>query len=69
MKEFDNAIFIRHGDDFATFCGGLGIIYVTPGQQVTPETRIGLVGEMVDPGLQFNILKKGKAVDPALYLE
>ena len=69
MKEYGNAVFIRHGADFATFCGGLGIIYVKPGQEVTADTRIGLVGERPSPGLHLNVLKKGKAVDPSPFLE
>lgn len=68
MKEYGNAVFIRHGDEFATFCGGLGIFYVIPGQSVTPETKIGLVGEGADPGLTFHLLRKGKTVDPAPFL-
>ncbi|MGI6783606.1 MAG: LysM peptidoglycan-binding domain-containing protein [Aminivibrio sp.] len=69
MKEYGNAVFIRHGGDYATFCGGLGIIYVKPGQEVTPDTRIGLVGEGASPGLHLNVLKKGKAADPAPFME
>ena len=69
MKEYGNAVFIRHGADFATFCGGLGIIYVKPGQEVTADTKIGLVGERPSPGLHLNVLKKGKAVDPSPFLE
>lgn len=69
MKEYGNAVFIRHGGNFATFCGGLGIIYVKPGQEVTPDTRIGLVGEGASPGLHLNVLKKGKAADPAPFME
>lgn len=69
MKEYGNAVFIRHGADFATFCGGLGIIYVKPGQEVTADTRIGLVGERPSPGLHLNVLKKGKAADPAPFME
>ena len=68
MKEYGNAVFIRHGEEFATFCGGLGIIYVKPGQSVTAETKIGLVGEGSGPGLTFHLLRKGKTVDPAPYL-
>ena len=68
MKEYGNAVFIRHGEEFATFCGGLGIIYVKPGQSVTVETKIGLVGEGSGPGLTFHLLRKGKTVDPAPYL-
>lgn len=69
MKEYGNAVFIRHGGDFATFCGGLGIIYVKPGQEVTADTRIGLVGEGASPGLYLNVLKKGKAADPSQFME
>lgn len=68
MKEYGNAVFIRHGDEFATFCGGLGTFYVKPGQSVTAETKIGLVGEGSGPGLTFHLLRKGKTVDPAPYL-
>ena len=68
MKEYGNAVFIRHGGDFATFCGGLGVFYVKPGQSVTAETKIGLVGEGTGPGLTFHLLRKGKTVDPAPFL-
>jgi len=68
MKEYGNAVFIRHGEEFATFCGGLGIIYVKPGQSVTAKTQIGLVGEGTGPGLTFHLLRKGKTVDPAPFL-
>jgi len=68
MKEYGNAVFIRHGDEFATFCGGLGTFYVKPGQSVTSETKIGLVGEGTGPGLTFHLLRNGKTVDPALFL-
>lgn len=68
MKEYGNAVFIRHGDGFATFCGGLGVFYVKPGQSVTAETKIGLVGEATGPGLAFHLLRNGKTVDPAPFL-
>ena len=69
MKEYDNAVFIRHESDFATFCGGLGIIYVKPGQTVTTDTKIGLISDRADSGLWFQVLRGGKSVDPSDWLE
>lgn len=69
MKEYDNAVFIRHGSDFATFCGGLGILYVKAGQEVTADTKIGLISDRADPGLWFQVLRGGKSVDPDAWLE
>ena len=62
MKEYGNAVFIRHGADFATFCGGLGIIYVKPGQEVTADTRIGLVGERPEKEIGFHAVRGGDVV-------
>lgn len=68
MKDYGNAVYINHGNGFATFYGGLGTLYVKAGQTVTTETKIALLGERPEPGITFHLLQNGKTVDPTPFL-
>ncbi len=67
MKEYGNAVFIRHGGDFATFCGGLGSLRETGAVRDSgDEDRAGGRGNRA--GADVPPSPKGKTVDPAPFL-
>jgi murein DD-endopeptidase MepM/ murein hydrolase activator NlpD len=66
-----NHIVIRHDDTFETSYSHLNSIAVRPGQLIASGALIGSVGSTglsSGPHLHYEVIKNGKAVDPAEYL-
>jgi Peptidase family M23 len=69
--EYGNAVIIDHGQDIKTLYGHLSKFVATPGQTVERGTVIaysGNTGRSSGPHLHYEILIKGKAVNPRAYL-
>ena len=64
---YGNYVLIQHSGDLQTRYGHLASIDVKAGDLVDSETSIGKVGSTgrsTGPHLHFEVIKKGKAVDP-----
>jgi hypothetical protein len=69
--EYGNAVIIDHGQDIKTLYGHLSKFVATPGQAVERGAVIaysGNTGRSSGPHLHYEILIKGKAVNPRAYL-
>lgn len=69
---YGNLIIVRHDEKLATSYSHLEKILVKRGDRVERGQVIGLVGSTglsVGPHLHFEVLEKGKAVDPVPYLD
>lgn len=70
--DYGNLVEIDHGFGLRTRYGHLSRINVRPGQTVGPRTPIGTVGSTgrsTGPHLHYEVLFKGKAIDPKRFLE
>ncbi|HEX6981030.1 MAG TPA: peptidoglycan DD-metalloendopeptidase family protein [Alphaproteobacteria bacterium] len=70
--QYGNLVEIDHGFGLRTRYGHLSRIAVRPGQTVGPRTQIGAVGSTgrgTGPHLHYEVLFKGKAIDPKRFLE
>jgi murein DD-endopeptidase MepM/ murein hydrolase activator NlpD len=68
-------VIIHHADGAATLYGHLSRIRIKNNQRVRQGTIIGYVGKTgnaryknIDPHLHFEIRKKGKCIDPLLFI-
>ena len=62
-----NFVRIRHTEDIVTFYAHLSDVNVKAGDEVTPSVKIGEVGSTgisTGPHLHFEVIEKGKAIDP-----
>ena len=69
--EYGNAVIVDHGQDIKTLYGHLSKMAVTPGQTVERGTVLaysGNTGRSSGPHLHYEILVKGKPVNPRAYL-
>ncbi len=65
---YGNTVMIEHGDELRTRYAHLGTISVKTGETVGNRERIGSVGNTgrsTGPHLHFEVVRLGKAVDPA----
>ncbi len=68
---YGNLIVVAHGNGYQTYYGHLSKIYAKTGQRVRRGAligRVGATGRVTGPHLHFEIRKKGRAVDPLLYI-
>jgi murein DD-endopeptidase MepM/ murein hydrolase activator NlpD len=69
--EYGHTVVIEHGNDIRSAYGHLSKIAVTVGQRVDIGTPLGLTGNSgrsSGPHLHYEILVKGRAVNPRAYL-
>ena len=62
---------VNHGNDVSTRCGHHDSLLVTPGQTVKRGDvigRMGSSGRSTGPHVHFEVLRKGKAINPAKYV-
>lgn len=68
---YGNSIVIKHANGLKTRCGHLSKILIKKGEHVSAGQLIGRVGDTgntTGPHLHFEVIKKGKPVDPEKYL-
>ncbi len=71
FKGFGQLIIINHGKGYHSLYAHLSEMYIKTSQVITERQVIGKVGETgtySEPGLYFEIRKKGKPVDPMKWL-
>jgi murein DD-endopeptidase MepM/ murein hydrolase activator NlpD len=69
--EYGLTVILDHGNDIRSMYGHLAKIAVSPGQRVERGAALGLTGNTgrsSGPHLHYEILVKGKAVNPRAYL-
>src|SRR5438445_814870 len=69
--EYGNAVIVDHGQDIKSLYGHLSEVSVKPGQKVERGTLLahtGNTGRSSGPHLHYEILVKGRAVNPRAYL-
>jgi len=69
--EYGNAVIVDHGQEIKTLYGHLSKLSVTPGQTVERGTILaysGNTGRSSGPHLHYEILIKGRPVNPRAYL-
>ncbi len=72
MGGYGLTIILKHGNDFKTLYAHLSKIYVKTGQYVKAGTKIGVSGNTgfsTGPHLHFEVIYKGKPVNPFIYLK
>ncbi|MFZ1652588.1 MAG: M23 family metallopeptidase [Candidatus Nanopelagicales bacterium] len=68
---YGNSIVIKHANGLKTRCGHLSKILIKKGEHVSAGQLIGRVGDTgntTGPHLHFEVIKKGRPVDPEKYL-
>lgn len=71
-RAYGNAVEIDHGDGLVTRYAHASKVLVRKGQVVLPEqpiARVGSTGRSTGPHLHFEVLEKGRPVEPLRYLE
>ena len=70
LRGYGNLVIIKHTDDFVSAYAHNNEILVTQGQAVKRGQKIAALGmtEAPDPRLHFEIRRRGKPVDPLMYL-
>lgn len=69
---YGNMVMVDHGDGYYTIYGHLSEVLVTVGEAVKVGQKIGKIGDIGSLGesmLHFELRKKGKPVDPLVYLK
>jgi murein DD-endopeptidase MepM/ murein hydrolase activator NlpD len=69
--EFGLAVVLEHGNDLRTIYGHLSKVLVRPGQHVERGTQVGVTGNTgrsSGPHLHYEVLLKGRSVNPRGYL-
>ena len=71
QPEYGNAVIVDHGQEIKSLYGHLSQVAVQPGQKVERGTLLaysGNTGRSSGPHLHYEILVKGRAVNPRAYL-
>jgi len=72
FKGYGQLVIVNHGDGYHTLYGSLSEIFTKVGDIIKGKQAVGRVGSsglLNAPGLYFELRYKGKALDPAQWLQ